>query len=61
MFGSLYNKFIYLIPASLLLTINAYFFTFFIIAWTILAYLLGKKWEDAVKKNYIIGDEKSLK
>lgn len=53
-FGSLYNKLIQFIPASSLLYFQIIFFSIIISCWTAIAYLLGKKWEDAIKKKEII-------
>lgn len=53
-FGSLYNKLIQFIPENIVNIFQISFFLIIICLWTILAYFLGNKWQDAIDKKKII-------
>ena len=55
MSGSFYNKFLQLIPHSIVMPFQVYFFILIVVAWTFLAYALGNRWEKAIKRKEIIG------
>lgn len=56
-FGSIYNSLINLIPIAFLGMFQIGFFSAVIFLWTLLAFLLGKRWEKAIKNNEVIGED----
>jgi len=54
-FGSLYNKGLQWIPIALLPGYQMGFFVAILVLWTLLAYVMGKRWSKAVKSGEVIG------
>lgn len=52
--GSLYTLLVNYIPHALVYNFQIIFFAIIFCLWTLLAWRLGKQWEDAIKKNEII-------
>ena len=59
-FGSIYNKCIQFVPLAYLYSVQMGFFMGLIGCWTLLAYLMGKKWSESIEKNEVIGEGESL-
>jgi len=53
--GSSYNKLIQYIPLHFVNSFQTIFFVCIIISWTVLALVMGKRWEKTVKNNEVIG------
>jgi ATP:ADP antiporter, AAA family len=53
--GSIYIKIMQFVPASIFGVINFTFFAVIISLWTIMSFFLGRKWEETIKNNRVIG------